>query len=61
MSQNELESFLVNYKWTKESIELRRDKIVKFAKDKWCFKIDRVPIIAIHEDYDETDEIIIEN
>ncbi|MCL2814118.1 MAG: DUF262 domain-containing HNH endonuclease family protein [Oscillospiraceae bacterium] len=60
MSQNELETFLVNGKWTKESIELRRDIIVKFAKDKWCFEMDKAAIVPIPEEDDDNDGQIIE-
>jgi uncharacterized protein with ParB-like and HNH nuclease domain len=35
-TQNELESFLVEEKWTHKSIETRADKLFKFAQIQWC-------------------------
>lgn len=49
MSQNELDNFLVKNKWTIESIERRRDKIIDFAKLKWCFAIDGSTRIVIDD------------
>lgn len=34
--QNELEEFMVDDVWTLESITMRRDKLLKFAKELWC-------------------------
>jgi uncharacterized protein with ParB-like and HNH nuclease domain len=34
--QNELTSFLVGQKWTTESIEKRKNKLLQFAKKTWC-------------------------
>ena len=56
MSQNELETFLVNGKWTKESIEARKNKIIEFAKDKWCFETDKAAIVPIPEEEDDNDD-----
>lgn len=35
-TQNELEQFLDNGKWTHKSIECRREKLISFAKKMWC-------------------------
>lgn len=35
-TQNELENFLDNGKWTHKSIENRKEKLLSFAKKKWC-------------------------
>lgn len=35
-TQNELEQFLDNGKWTHKSIETRKDKLINFAKKIWC-------------------------
>lgn len=35
-TQNELEQYLNNGKWTHESIEKRKEKLLTFAKNKWC-------------------------
>lgn len=35
-TQNELEQFLDNEKWTHKSIECRREKLISFAKKMWC-------------------------
>ena len=38
ISQNELDDFMKNGKWTVESINSRKDKILDFAKKNWCFE-----------------------
>ncbi|MPN34582.1 hypothetical protein SDC9_182076 [bioreactor metagenome] len=35
-TQNELEQFLDNGKWTHKSIESRKEKLINFAKKMWC-------------------------
>jgi uncharacterized protein with ParB-like and HNH nuclease domain len=35
-TQNELEQYLNNGKWTHESIEKRKEKLLTFAKNRWC-------------------------
>ncbi|MFA4960254.1 MAG: DUF262 domain-containing HNH endonuclease family protein [Candidatus Pacearchaeota archaeon] len=35
MTQNELEEFMEDKKWTKNSIEKRKEKIIKFAFERW--------------------------
>jgi Uncharacterized conserved protein len=35
-TQNELEQFLDNGKWTQKSIETRKKKLIKYAKIMWC-------------------------
>lgn len=40
MSQNELDDFMINSKWTLESIIKRKLKLIEFAKDTWCFSVD---------------------
>lgn len=50
MSQNELDDFIIKNKWTIESIDARRDKIISFAKSRWCFEINESINI---EDYGE--------
>ena len=58
--QNELPDFLINGKWKRESIDNRRDKLLKFAKQLWCdygkYYVDNVEaqvIEAVDEDDDE--------
>ncbi len=38
MSQNELNNFMENGKWTIGSIKTRAEKLIAFAKEKWCFE-----------------------
>lgn len=54
MSQNELDNFLVKNKWTIESIESRRDKIIEFAKCKWCFEIEGTAKIMVDDSGNES-------
>ena len=35
-TQNELEQYINNGKWTHESIEKRKEKLLSFAKKRWC-------------------------
>lgn len=35
-TQNELEQYLDNGKWTHESIEKRKEKLIDFASKRWC-------------------------
>lgn len=54
MSQNELDNFLIKNRWTIESIESRRDKIIEFAKLKWCFEIEGTKRIIVDDPGNES-------
>lgn len=53
MCQNELDNFMINKKWTIESIEKRKEKLLIFAKKTWCFNFTNVDQIIIDDTIDE--------
>ncbi len=60
MSQLELDNFLENKKWTLNSIIKRKNKLLDFAKNTWCFNEEEVTPIIVDEsndDLEDTNEI----
>lgn len=53
MSQNELDDFLFNGKWTIESINNRKNQIIEFAKHKWCFELKNISTPTVEDDLND--------
>lgn len=61
MCQNEMDDFLDNKSWSIKSITNRENKLLEFAKIKWCFKKNETIEIFVNENTDESIDDLVES
>ncbi len=54
MSQNELDNFMENGNWTQNSISMRANKLIVFAKQKWCFETTGIKTVEPEDTDDDS-------